>query len=93
MAFSSVLDGPVMPIHDSAVTCGGIIIGSMNRKLKIDLPRMSQSVRASAKAPPIPSEISMPENEVESVFSAASQSAGSARSRHISPFSDETTPI
>ncbi|MNY80552.1 hypothetical protein D3C86_2216430 [compost metagenome] len=46
--FRSGLDGPDMPTQASAWTCGGIIVGNMNRKLRSQLPRTSASVSANA---------------------------------------------
>ncbi|MNL25090.1 hypothetical protein D3C87_1465580 [compost metagenome] len=67
MAFKSALDGPVMPIQDRAVTCGGIIVGSMNKKPKAVLPRTSNSVSSSANPPPRMTAAIMPRIEVVSV--------------------------
>ena len=72
-AFRSGLDGPDMPTQASACTCGGIIVGSMKRKLSSHLPRTSASVSARAKSPPIATAAIMPKKDVVSVLTAADQ--------------------
>ena len=93
IAFRSVLDGPVSPIPESAVTWGGIIIGSMKRKPSTPLPRTSNSVSRTAKPPPRITAAIIPRKEVVSVLSVAFQSAGSASSCPASPRRAETAPV
>lgn len=92
-AFRSGLEGPDICTQASAVTCGGIIIGSTKRKPSGPLPGISVSVNTKAKSAPMTSEISVPHRAVTSVYQVADQSARSVRTDTAPPSANAKIPV